>query len=47
MITLLFSGQHGLPEKSQLWGDLRRPPGTLELLLGYRLVTMGVHIKPW
>ena len=37
-----FSGRHLSHEKSQTLGDLQQTPGTLGLLLGDHLVTMGI-----
>ena len=42
----LFLGRHGLAEKSRFQCDPRRAPGSLVPLLGDRLVTMGICIKP-
>ena len=44
---LVISYHHWLAEKLRFLGDLRRPTGSLSLLLGDHLVTMGVCIKPW
>ena len=49
--TQLFSGRHGLAEKSRFLSDLQQPPGGLGLLLGDHLVTMRVrvdnHAQAW